>query len=207
MQPLLPSLMLLVGALATLAATTASPPGHRPAGRSFRLPGGHPLLDHLQRHALHPGAGAGAHGLLRGGSGGRWQRNLPHHLSGRWQESRPIAGSSNQFAGVDFFGSQPPLRLSMQDQSDIRGIVPQAGLIGTDLLRNHIVTLDYASAVIHRAAPERPQQLRSLVQGSAIIRHAGLTARTPLCLAPGAGREGKLSRIFTPARTPRLGMG
>ena len=67
----------------------------------------------------------------------------------------PMAGSSNLFAGVDFFGAQPPLRLSVQDQSYIRGIVPQAGLIGTDLLRDHGVTLDYANAVIHRAAPEQ----------------------------------------------------
>jgi hypothetical protein len=67
----------------------------------------------------------------------------------------PMAGSSNLFAGVDFFGAQPPLRLNVQDQSYIRGIVPQAGLIGTDLLRNHVITLDYANAVIHRAAPEQ----------------------------------------------------
>ena len=44
----------------------------------------------------------------------------------------PLPGSSNRFAGVDFFGPWAPLTLSVQDHSGIRGPLPQAGLIGTD---------------------------------------------------------------------------
>jgi hypothetical protein len=66
----------------------------------------------------------------------------------------PLPGSRDRFAGVDFFGPWAPLRLSVQDQSRITGLVPQAGLIGTDLLRQHVFTLDYANGLIHRAAPE-----------------------------------------------------
>jgi hypothetical protein len=67
----------------------------------------------------------------------------------------PLPGNSNRFAGVDFFGAWAPLTLTVQDQSGIRGLVPQAGLIGTDLLLQHVLTLDYANGLIHRAAPER----------------------------------------------------
>ena len=48
----------------------------------------------------------------------------------------PVTGSGNLFAGVAFFG-------------------PQAGLISTDLLRDHVVTLDDGNAVIHRTTPDR----------------------------------------------------
>jgi hypothetical protein len=45
--------------------------------------------------------------------------------------------------------------------------VPQAGLIGTDLLLQHVLTLDYANGLIHRAAPER-------FCSDAMLRQAGL---------------------------------
>ena len=63
----------------------------------------------------------------------------------------PLAGSSNRFAGVDFFGPWAPLTLSVQDHSGIRGPLPQAGLIGTDLLNQHVITLDYANGLLRRA--------------------------------------------------------
>jgi hypothetical protein len=63
----------------------------------------------------------------------------------------PLQGSSNTFAGVDFFGPLAPLSLNVQDHSGIRGPLPQAGLIGTDLLSNHVWTLDYANGLLHRA--------------------------------------------------------
>lgn len=50
----------------------------------------------------------------------------------------PLQGSGNTFAGVDFFGPLAPLSLNVQDHSGIRGPLPQAGLIGTDLLRQHV---------------------------------------------------------------------
>jgi hypothetical protein len=66
----------------------------------------------------------------------------------------PLPGSSDRFAGVDFFGPWAPLRLSVQDHSGIRGPIPQAGLIGTDLLNGHVITLDYAHGLLHRATAE-----------------------------------------------------
>jgi hypothetical protein len=66
---------------------------------------------------------------------------------------QPLPGQPNRFAGVDFFGPWAPLRLSVQDPSGIQGPLPQAGLIGTDLLRGHVVTLDYAGGLLHRAEP------------------------------------------------------
>jgi hypothetical protein len=63
----------------------------------------------------------------------------------------PLPGSSDRFAGVDFFGPWAPLRLSVQDHSGIRGPLPQAGLIGTDLLNAHVITLDYANGLLRRA--------------------------------------------------------
>jgi hypothetical protein len=66
----------------------------------------------------------------------------------------PLPGSSDRFAGVDFFGPWAPLRLSVQDHSGIRGPLPQAGLIGTDLLHGHVITLDYANGLLRRAPAE-----------------------------------------------------
>jgi hypothetical protein len=78
----------------------------------------------------------------------------------------PLAGTSNQFAGVDFFGPWAPLTLSVQDQSGIRGPLPQAGLIGTDLLRQHVMTLNYANGLLHRSS-------RETFCGDAELRQAG----------------------------------
>ncbi len=72
-------------------------------------------------------------------------------LPGSAPDPRPLPGSADWFEGVDFFGLRGPLRLSVRDHQGIRGPLPQAGLIGTDLLRNHVVTLDYAGGLLHRA--------------------------------------------------------
>jgi hypothetical protein len=66
----------------------------------------------------------------------------------------PQPGSADRFAGVDFFGPWAPLRLSVQDHSGIRGPLPQAGLIGTDLLNGHVISLDYANGLLRRAPAE-----------------------------------------------------
>ena len=66
----------------------------------------------------------------------------------------PLPGSADRFAGVDFFGPWAPLRLSVQDHSGIRGPLPQAGLIGTDLLNGHVISLDYANGLLRRAPAE-----------------------------------------------------
>ncbi|MFN9385713.1 MAG: hypothetical protein ACK6BU_01980, partial [Cyanobacteriota bacterium] len=79
---------------------------------------------------------------------------------------QPLQGSGNTFAGVDFFGPLAPLRLNVQDHSAIRGPLPQAGLIGTDLLSNHVWTLDYANGLLSRA-----DQASSCADG--VLRQAG----------------------------------
>ena len=72
-------------------------------------------------------------------------------LPGPGAAPQPMAGSGDRFEGVEFFGPWGPLRLNVQNHSTIRGAIPQAGLIGTDLLAGHIVTLDYASGLLHRS--------------------------------------------------------
>ena len=162
----LPALALLLLALASLAAPTASPPAIAQAAgvptclgesRSLIISNGMPYI---------PVRVQGRTGFFVVDLGADVSAISPTTFLGDGMNPAPMAGSSNLFAGVDFFGAQPPLRLSVQDQSDIRGIVPQAGLIGTDLLRNHMVTLDYANAVIHRGAPEQ-------FCGEELLRRAG----------------------------------
>ncbi|MFM7235967.1 MAG: hypothetical protein ACKOYK_04225 [Cyanobium sp.] len=74
-------------------------------------------------------------------------------LPGRGDGPRPVAGTSDRFEGVEFFGPWGPVQLNVQDHSTIRGPIPQAGLIGTDLLAGHIVTLNYAQGLLHRSSP------------------------------------------------------
>jgi hypothetical protein len=72
-------------------------------------------------------------------------------LPGPGAAPQPMVGGGDRFEGVEFFGPWGPLRLNVQNHSMIRGPIPQAGLIGTDLLSGHIVTLDYASGLLHRS--------------------------------------------------------
>jgi hypothetical protein len=67
------------------------------------------------------------------------------------QGPRAIAGSASRFDGFDFFGLWDPVTLKVQDHSGIKGPIPQAGLIGTDLINHFIVTIDYANGLLHRA--------------------------------------------------------
>jgi len=82
---------------------------------------------------------------------GRGSAGSTARLAGGAAGPMPLPGSSDRFAGVDFFGPWAPLRLSVQDHSGIRGPLPQAGLIGTDLLSTHVITLDYANGLLRRA--------------------------------------------------------
>jgi hypothetical protein len=103
--------------------------------------------------AISPGTflkdGAGNAAVGAGSGGGE-------SAAGAGGAAAPVAlpGSSDRFAGVDFFGPWAPLRLSVQDHSGIRGPLPQAGLIGTDLLNAHVITLDYANGLLRRAPAE-----------------------------------------------------
>ena len=97
--------------------------------------------------AISPGTFLGGAGKAAGGGGGAGgAEGTPPPV--------PLPGSSDRFAGVDFFGPWAPLRLSVQDHSGIRGPLPQAGLIGTDLLHGHVITLDYANGLLRRAPAE-----------------------------------------------------
>jgi hypothetical protein len=105
----------------------------------------------------------------------------------------PLQGSGNTFAGVDFFGPLAPLRLNVQDHSAIRGPLPQAGLIGTDLLSNHVWTLDYANGLLRRA-----DQASSCADG--VLRQAGFQ---PLSIAGYFGTNAaSLSCPAAPRRGP-----
>ncbi len=153
--PSLPALAFLFLTLASLAASATSAPAMaQPAAlpaclgetRSLIVSNGMPYIPvRVQGHTGFFVVDLGADG----------SSISPTTFLGTGAKPAPVAGSGNLFAGVDFFGPQPPLRLAVQDQSSIQGIVPQAGLIGTDLLRDHMVTLDYANAVMHRAAPQQ----------------------------------------------------
>ncbi len=90
----------------------------------------------------------------------------PTFLPGRGAGPRPMAGSSDRFEGLDFFGPWGPVRLAVQDHSRIQGPIPQAGLIGTDLLAGHVITLDYAHGLLHRAE-------RGAFCSEATLRQAG----------------------------------
>lgn len=118
-------------------------------------------------------------------------------LDGRGPQ--PLAGSIDRFAGFDFFGPWAPLRLSVQDHSGIRGPLPQAGLIGTDLLRGHVVTLDYANGLVRRTAAEHlcsDVQLRRAGFRSLSSRQYYGTASASLS-CPAAPRTGGCPNIPT----------
>jgi hypothetical protein len=130
----------------------------------------------------------------------------PTFLPGRGAGPRPMAGSSDRFEGLDFFGPWGPVRLAVQDHSTIRGPIPQAGLIGTDLLAGHVVTLDYARGLLHRAE-------RGAFCSEAVLRQAGFaplssrdyygTAGVPL-RCPAAPRRSGCPNIPTiPVRIGR----
>jgi hypothetical protein len=81
----------------------------------------------------------------------------------------PAPGTADRFERVDFFGPWGPLRLSVQDFAGIRGLLPQAGMIGTDLLATHVVTIDYGRSLLHRAERDR-------FCSDAVLRRAGFLA-------------------------------
>ncbi|WP_159397006.1 hypothetical protein [Sorangium cellulosum] len=64
----------------------------------------------------------------------------------------PVAGSADQFADFDFYGSWGTVRLDVQDHSGIHGTVRQAGILGTDFLSLNPFTLDYEAGAVYRAS-------------------------------------------------------
>lgn len=121
------------------------------------------------------------------------------------QAPKPLEGTSNRFAGFDFFGPWPPLTLSVQDQSGIRGPLPQAGVIGTDLIRAHVLTLDYANGLLHRSSRQafcRDDELRQAGFRPLSSRDSfGATQRVLRC--PAAPQTGSCPNI--PSLPVRIG--
>lgn len=66
----------------------------------------------------------------------------------------PLPGSTDRFATFDFLAPWGPVRLTPQDHSGIRAVVPQAGLLGTDLLARQVLTLDPERALLRGAPPD-----------------------------------------------------
>ena len=111
----------------------------------------------------------------------------------------PAAGTADRFEGVDFFGPWGPLRLPVQDFSGIGDLLPQAGLIGTDLLASHVITIDYGRSLLHRAERDR-------FCADAVLRRAGFLAASTAgyygpeaasLTCPAAARTGRCPNIPT----------
>ncbi|MCS5699523.1 hypothetical protein NZK32_10780 [Cyanobium sp. FGCU-52] len=111
----------------------------------------------------------------------------------------PLPGSSDRFAGFDFFGPWGPVRLTPQDHSGIRAVVPQAGLLGTDILARQVLTFDGEQALLRWAPPEsfcRDATLRAAGFVPISSRgYFGPSARGLTC--PAAPRRGGCPNIPT----------
>lgn len=111
----------------------------------------------------------------------------------------PMTGSVNRFEGFDFFGPWAPVVLSVQEKSSIQGPLPQAGLIGTDLISDHVLTLDYANGLLHRASRDTfcgDEDLRQVgFQPLSSRQYYGATVRDLRC--PAAPQTGTCPNIPT----------
>jgi hypothetical protein len=111
----------------------------------------------------------------------------------------PLPGSSDRFAAFDFFGPWGPVRLTPQDHSGIRAVVPQAGLLGTDILARQVLNLDGEQGLLRWAPPEsfcRDATLRSAGFVPVSSRgYFGPSARGLTC--PAAPRRGGCPNIPT----------
>jgi len=122
----------------------------------------------------------------------------------------PLPGSSDRFAAFDFFGPWGPVRLTPQDHSGIRAVVPQAGLLGTDILARQVLTLDGEQGLLRWAPPEsfcRDATLRAAGFVPVSSRgYFGTDARGLACPAAprrGGCRPAPVSRSWaTTARRP-----
>ena len=118
---------------------------------------------------------------------------------------QPKPGTSDRYAQFDFFGPWRNVRLLPQASAPVSGGVRQAGVIGTDFLSTHVITLDYAGGRVHRATRE------TFCADSALAR-AGFTplptqgyyaADTAGLSCPSAGMPGRCPNI--PALPVRIG--
>jgi hypothetical protein len=88
---------------------------------------------------------------------------------------------------------------SISPTTFLGGVGPQAGLIGTELLLQHVLTLDYANGLIHRASPQRFCDEATLRRaGFQPLSSRGYFGRDPARLTcPAAPRRGGCPNIPT----------
>ena len=70
-------------------------------------------------------------------------------------------GETCSVAGVSFFGPPSMLALVTEDFSGIGGTLRQAAIFGTDILSEHVLTLDYAQGVVYGAPAACPSSVLS----------------------------------------------
>lgn len=200
MRPLatLPALAALLLTLAGLGATTAATPSHAQSLESPACLGDTRSLIVSSGMPYTPVRVQGHTGFFVVDLGADISSISPTTFLGGVGPT-PLPGSVDRFAGVEFFGPWAPLSLRVQDQSGIRGLVPQAGLIGTDLLLQHVLTLDYANGLIHRASPQRFCDEATLrLAGFQPLSSRGYFGRDPARLTcPAAPRRGGCPNIPT----------
>lgn len=106
----------------------------------------------------------------------------------------PLPDGSLGCYAVDFFGPWPCLSLRSSDHRGVGTPFPQAGILGTDVLSQHIYVIDYEHAHLHRSDSSSfcsPEALRA----------AGLAPLTTSDWGPSRDR----SRVHVPAVLVRIG--
>lgn len=77
----------------------------------------------------------------------------------------PVSGTTNSFAGFDFFGLWGTVSLAPQNHSNIRlDNIRQAGILGTDFLSLNVFMFDYVNLKILRAGGNSPCDENTLVR-------------------------------------------
>lgn len=118
---------------------------------------------------------------------------------------QPLPGTRDRYARFDFFGPWSNVQLLPQPQAPVSGGVRQAGVIGTNFLGQHVVTIDYPGARVYRSAP-------GPFCTDAALRDAGFealstrgyyAADTAGLTCPNAGTPGRCPNI--PALPVRIG--
>ena len=123
----------------------------------------------------------------------------PATLLGGASEPAPLPAADGSYGPLDFFDPDLRVRLALQNHSGIEGLVPQGGLIGTDLLRDHVFTIDYGRALLQRASRGQfcsDAQLRSA--GYSPLPSGGYFGSDPAALrCPAAPRSRPCPNIPT----------
>ena len=118
---------------------------------------------------------------------------------------RPIAGTTDRYQRLDFFGIWSNVRLLPQPVAPVTGQLRQAGVIGTDFLGTHAFTLDYAGGRVYRAG-------RGQLCGDDALARTGFTplstrdyyaANTATLSCPNAEMPGRCPNI--PVLPVRIG--